>query len=69
MGVPIEENKFLLLLNYFDNQVVIAQDTDNLDFILQRLNKLYKEWSFKINFNKAEFITINTYARCMTHVN
>ena len=31
MGVPIEENKFLFSLNY-------AQDAEELEFILKRLN-------------------------------
>ena len=48
MGVPIEENKFLVSLNYADDQVIIAQDADNLEFIFKRLNKAYKEWSLTI---------------------
>ena len=36
------------------------QDADDLEFILKRLNKAYKEWGLTINFNKTEFIAINT---------
>ena len=54
--VPVEEKKCLFSLN----QVIIAQDADNLEFILKRLNKAYKEGSLTINFNKTEFIAINT---------
>ena len=32
MGVPIEENKFLFSLNYVDDQVIIAQDAEDLEF-------------------------------------
>ena len=39
--MPIEENKCLFSLNYADNQFIIAQDADNLEFILKRLNKAY----------------------------
>ena len=60
MGVPIEENKFLFSLNYADDQVIIAQDAEALEFILKRLNKAYKEGDLTINFNKTEFIAINT---------
>jgi Reverse transcriptase (RNA-dependent DNA polymerase). len=42
-------------LNYADDQVIIAQDADGLEFILKRLNKAYKEGGFTINFNKTEF--------------
>ena len=41
MEVPIEENKFLFSLNYADDQVIIAQDAEDLEFILKRLNKAY----------------------------
>ena len=47
-------------LNYADDQVIIAQDADDLKFILKRLNKAYKEEGLNINFNKTEFIAINT---------
>ena len=30
-GVPVERNKCLLPLNYADDQVVIAQDVDDLE--------------------------------------
>ena len=43
MGVLIEENKFLFSLNYADDQVIIAQYAEDLEFILKRLNKAYKE--------------------------
>jgi len=33
MGVPLDENRCLLPLNYVDNQVIIVQDTDDLEFI------------------------------------
>ena len=38
MGVPLEENKFLFSLNYADDQVIIVQDSDDLEFILKILN-------------------------------
>jgi hypothetical protein len=60
MGVSIEEKKFLFSLNYADGQVIIAQDADDLEFILKILNKAYKERTQSINFNKTEFIAINT---------
>jgi Reverse transcriptase (RNA-dependent DNA polymerase). len=58
--VPIEDNKCLFPLNYADDQVKIAQDADDLEFILKRLNKAYREGGLTINFNKTEFIAIRT---------
>ena len=60
MGVPIEKNKFLISLNYADDQDIIAQDAEYLEFILKWLNKAYKEGDLTINFSKTEFIAINT---------
>ena len=58
---PIKENKCLFSLNYADDQVIIiAQDAEDLEFILKRLNKAYKEGGLTINFNKTEFTAINT---------
>ena len=42
LGVPIEENKCLFSFNYVDDQVIRAQDSDDLEFILKRLKKAYK---------------------------
>ena len=36
--MPIGENKCLFSLNYADDQAIIAQDADDLEFILKRLN-------------------------------
>ena len=58
--MPIKENKCLFSLNYADDKVIIAQDAGDLEFILKRLNKAYKEGDLTINFNKTEFIAINT---------
>ena len=40
--------------------VIIAQDGEDLECVLKRLNKAYKEWCLTINFDKTEFIAINT---------
>ena len=36
IGVSVEENKFLFSLNYADDQIIIAQDAEDLEFILKR---------------------------------
>ena len=38
MGVPVQENESLFSLNYAGDQVIIAQDADDLEFILKRLD-------------------------------
>ena len=36
---PMKENKCLFSLNYGDDQVIIAQDADDLEFILKSLHR------------------------------
>ena len=38
MRVPIKDNKRLFSRNYADDQVIIVQDTDDLEFILKSLH-------------------------------
>ena len=38
----------------------MARDAEDLEFILKRLNKAYEEGGLIINFNKTEFIAIDT---------
>ena len=40
--------------------IIIIIITEDLEFILKRPNKTYKEGGLTINFNKTEFIAINT---------
>jgi hypothetical protein len=47
-------------LNYNDDQVIISQYADDLEFIWKRVTKAYKEGDLTNNFNKTEFIAINT---------
>ena len=42
------------------NHIIKSQFADDLEFILKRLNKAFHEEDLTINFNKIEFIAINT---------
>ena len=59
--MPTEENKCLFSLNCADDQ-----NAGDLEFILNPLNKAYKEWGLTIYFKHTEFIAIN---RSEFHVN
>ena len=50
----------LFSFNYADDLVITAQDPEDLEFILKWLKNAYKEGGLTINFNKTEFIAINT---------
>lgn len=50
----------LFSISFADDQVIIAQDSYDSEFMLRRLNKCYEKWGMKINYNKAEYLAINT---------
>lgn len=46
----------LYSLSFADDQVVIAQDSYDLEFMLNRLHEEYERWGLKISFKKTEFL-------------
>lgn len=55
MGIPVGEH-ILYSLSFADDQVVIAQDSYDLEFMLNRLHEEYERWGLKISFKKTEFL-------------
>lgn len=48
----------LYTISYANDQVVIAQDSFDLEFMLR---KCYENWGMKININKTKYLTINNH--------
>ncbi|XP_030761520.1 uncharacterized protein LOC115886487 [Sitophilus oryzae] len=59
MGVPVGDD-CLVTLNFADDQVVIAQDAYNLEFMMSRLNSAYTEWGLTVNIDKTEYLLTNS---------
>lgn len=59
MGIPINEH-FLFTLSFADDQVVLAQDAYDLEFMLRRLNNEYSKWGLQISLQKTEYLVINS---------
>ncbi|XP_030747136.1 uncharacterized protein LOC115875769 [Sitophilus oryzae] len=57
MGIPVGEH-ILYSLSFADDQVVIAQDSYDLEFMLNRLHEEYERWGLKISFKKTEFLSL-----------
>jgi hypothetical protein len=51
MGVAVKD-RYLFTLNFADDQVVIAQDHFDLEFMVRRLRKTYESWGFTLNYKK-----------------
>jgi hypothetical protein len=51
MGIPIQ-NTYVHSLNYADDQVLLAQDHDDTDYMARKLKEEYEEWGLIINLEK-----------------
>ncbi|XP_030757801.1 uncharacterized protein LOC115883584 [Sitophilus oryzae] len=51
---------YFISLSFADDQVVIAQDSYDLEFMLNRLHEEYERWGLKISFKKTEFLVVNS---------
>lgn len=55
MGVPVR-NEHLYTLSFADDQVVIAQDEEDLSFMIRKLQEAYTKAGLEINFKKTEYL-------------
>jgi hypothetical protein len=57
MGIPIQ-NTHMYSLNFADDQVIIAQDHDDMEFMAQKLKEEYEKWGLTMNLEKTKYICI-----------
>ncbi|XP_072377761.1 uncharacterized protein [Diabrotica undecimpunctata] len=57
MGIPIRDD-FLCILSFADNQVVTAQDKEDLSYMFRNLEKQYIKNGLEINLPKTEYLKI-----------
>lgn len=57
MGIPVR-NEHLYTLSFADDQVVIAQDEEDLGLMLRRLKEEYTKAGMEINFEKTEYLAV-----------
>ena len=60
MGIQIEDNTSIFIQSC-RRSGGNDHDPEDMKFILTRLNnRTYQEWGLKVNFNKTEYMAINT---------
>jgi hypothetical protein len=59
MGIPINDT-YLISLNSADDQIVLAQDAFDLEYMMRKLKQSYSQWGLCVNFSKTEFIAVNS---------
>lgn len=62
MGISIDNDK-LYSLNFADDQVVFAEDEDDVCYMIRKLNEEYRKWGLQINFKKTEYMVVGGVGR------
>lgn len=57
MGLPINNNT-IYTLSFADDQLVLAQDYDDIEYMTRKLIEEYKKWGLEINIKKTEYMCI-----------
>jgi len=58
MGRQISNDRTLYTLYFADDQVVIAQDKEDLEYMTRKLLKEYEEWKLLVNRSKTKYLCI-----------
>jgi hypothetical protein len=55
MGIPLE-NTTLYTLQFADDQVVLAGDKEDLEYMTCKLKEIYEKWGLDKNLNKTKYL-------------
>ena len=51
MDTPIQ-NTYVYSLNFADDQVLLAQDHDDMEYMARKLKEKYEKWGLAVNLEK-----------------
>ena len=57
MGIPLEDIT-LYTLQFADDQVVLAGDKEDLEYMTRKIKETYEKWGLDLNFNKTKYLCI-----------
>ena len=52
MGIPLEN----ITLQFADDQVVLAGDKEDLEYMTRKLKEMYEKWGLDLNLNKTKYL-------------
>ncbi|XP_030753967.1 uncharacterized protein LOC115880813 [Sitophilus oryzae] len=58
MGIELKNDTYLYTLHFADDQVAVAQDREDLEFMSRKLFKEYAEWGLTVNCSKTKYMCI-----------
>lgn len=56
MGIPINDNLSLYTLHFADDQIVMAQDKEDLEYMTRKLIKEYEKWGLELNKKRTRYV-------------
>ena len=56
MGIPLNDGTTLYTLCFADDQVVLAQDREDLEYMARNLIEEYSKWGLEVNIKKKRKI-------------
>ena len=59
MGYNVD-NTTIYTLQFADDQVVMAQSKEDLDYMDRKLQEQYSKWGFTINIAKTKYMSVDT---------
>ena len=62
-------NNTLFSLSFVDDQVLLAQDSYDLEFMMKKLHQEYKKWGLEMSLAKRKYLVINSDARFQVLIN
>lgn len=57
MGIPLED-RTLYTLHYADDQVILARDSEDIEYMFRKLSEEYSKWGLLINLKKTEYLCV-----------
>ncbi|XP_044755015.1 uncharacterized protein LOC123313968 [Coccinella septempunctata] len=58
MGIPISDGNTLYTLHFADDQVIFAQDKDDIEFMTRKLMEEYHKWGLTVNMSKTQYMCV-----------
>ena len=55
MGIPIQ-NTYAYSLSFADDQVLLAQGHDDMEYMTRKLKEEYEKWGLAINLEKTKYV-------------
>ena len=64
MGYNVD-NTMIYTLQFSDDQVVMAQSKEDLEYMCRKLQEVYSKWGLTVNIAKTKYMSLGTDTNCL----